>query len=238
MSGWKRKRFWTEASVEESEGGFAVLLDGRGVKTPAKAPLILPTRALAEMVAAEWAAQEGEIRPETMPATRAANAALDKVGYQFDEVAALLTAYGETDLLCYRAEGPQALVDRQRAAWDPLLDWSAERFGVRWNVTSGVMPAAQPESTLSRLADHVRGFTAFELTAFHDLVAISGSLVIGLAVTEGQAPVADLWSCSRIDEDWQIAQWGEDEDAAALTAAHRASFFAAARFFTACAPGR
>src|SRR5690606_5836646 len=122
-----------------------------------------------------------QVKPETMSATRAANAALDKVRGQFAEVAALLTAYGETDLLCYRAEGPAELVARQRSAWDPLLEWSAGRFGVTWAVTTGVMPTAQSAGTLERLGAHVAGFTPFQLTAFHDLVAMSGSLVIGLA---------------------------------------------------------
>jgi len=234
MSDWARKRFWKEAQVDEGPGGFTIRLDGRVVKTPAKAPLVVPTRALAELVAAEWDAQDTEIRPETMPATRAANAALDKVRGQFAEVAALITAYGETDLLCYRAEGPAALVARQGAAWDPLLEWSAGRFGIRWAVTTGVMPTPQPAETLARLGEHVGGFTAWELTAFHDLVAVSGSLVIGLAVTEGIAPVDDLWSASRIDEDWQAEQWGEDPFATKMTVQHRAAFFAAARFFAAC----
>lgn len=131
MSGWARKVFWKAVTVAEGPEGFAVHLDGRPIRTPARAPLRLPTRALAELVAAEWAAQTDEIRPDTMPATRAANAALDKVRGQFSEVAGLITAYGETDLLCYRAEAPVELVERQRAAWDPLLAWSAERLACR-----------------------------------------------------------------------------------------------------------
>jgi chaperone required for assembly of F1-ATPase len=234
MSGWAAKRFWSEVAVEAAEGGWAVRLDGREVRTPARAPLILPTRALADLVAAEWIAQDGAIRPETMPATRAANAAIDKVRGQLSEVAELIAAFGATDLLCYRAEAPAALVERQAAAWDPLLAWSARRFGVRWQVTSGVMPCAQPKATLDRLSAHVAGFTAFELTALHDLVALSGSLVIGLAATEGQAPPEDLWQVSRIDEDWQIAQWGEDAEAAAQADARRKSFLQAHRFFAAC----
>ncbi|MCB1389504.1 MAG: ATPase [Rhodobacteraceae bacterium] len=233
MSGWGRKVFWKDVSVIEAPEGFAIALDGRPIKTPAKAALVVPTRALADLVAAEWTAQQGEVKPETMPATRAANAALDKVRGQFGEVASLLTAYGETDLLCYRAEGPAQLVARQAAAWDPLLDWSADRFGVNWTVTTGVMPAPQSAATLARLGAHVAGFTAFELTAFHDLVAMSGSLVIGLAATEGIASIDALWGASRIDEDWQVEQWGEDDEATRLATLRRASFFDAARFFAA-----
>ena len=233
MSGWAAQRFWAEVAVEARDDGFAVRLDGREIRTPAKARLLLPTRALAELVAAEWAAQQGRIRPETMPATRAANAALDKVRGQKAEVAELVAAYGETDLLCYRAETPQELVARQAEAWDPLLDWAARRFGVAWRVTTGVMPAAQPQPTLDRLSAHVAGFSAFELTALHDLVALSGSLVIGLAAAEGHKP-QPLWQASRIDEDWQIAQWGEDAEATALAAARRQGFEDAARFLAAC----
>lgn len=234
MSGWARKVFWKEVGVEAAPDGFAVTLDGRGLKTPAKAPLVVPTRDLAALVAAEWEAQEGEIRPETMPATRAANAAIDKVRGQFAEVAGLLTAYGETDLLCYRAEAPLALVERQAAAWDPLLDWAAGRFGVRWVITGGVMHRPQPAETLERLGAHVARYTPFQLTAFHDLVALSGSLVIGLAAAEGQGRAAELWLASRIDEDWQREQWGEDEDASAQAACKRDAFLNAARFFAAC----
>ena len=186
------------------------------------------------MVAAEWTAQDGVIRPETMPATRAANAAIDKVRGQASEVAELIADYGATDLLCYRAETPAALVEQQAAAWDPLLAWAARRFDVGWQVTSGVMPCAQPKATLDRLSAHVAGFTAFELTALHDLVALSGSLVVGLAATEGQAEPKALWQISRIDEDWQIAQWGEDAEAAAQADARRKGFLQAHRFYAAC----
>ncbi len=229
-----RKRFWKTVAVADTDAGFAVYLDGRGIKTPAKASLVVPTRAIADLVAAEWDAQVDLIRPDTMPATRAANAALDKVRGQFAEVAGLLTAYGETDLLCYRAEAPAELVALQAAAWDPLLGWAAGRFGVGWQVTSGVMPTQQPAETIARLGARVAGFTPFELTAFHDLVAMSGSLVIGLAVADGFAPVETLWNASRIDEDWQIAQWGEDDEASAKAALRRQAFLDAARFLAAC----
>ncbi|MBN8294686.1 ATPase [Rhodobacter sp. NTK016B] len=233
MSDWAPKKFWTEATVAELPEGFTVRLDGRPVKTPAKAPLVIPTREMAELVAAEWHAQEDKIVPDTMPATRAANAAIDKVRGQFAEVAGIITAYGETDLLCYRADSPAELVARQRVAWDPLLEWSAGRYGVRWNVTTGVMPTPQPPETLDVLRRHVEGYTPFQLTAFHDLVAMSGSMVIGLAAAERIASVDALWAASRIDEDWQIEQWGEDEEAQRLTLARRHAFSNAARFFAA-----
>ncbi len=233
MSG-ARKRFWKTVGIVAEGDGFAIQLDGRPLKTPAKAPLVVPTRAIADLVAAEWQAQETHLHPETMPATRAANAAIDKVRGQFHEVAGLLTAYGETDLLCYRAAAPVELVALQAQVWDPLLDWAAGRFGLRWQVTTGVMPTPQPAETLAILGAHVAGFSAFHLTAFHDLVAMSGSLVIGLAVTEGIAPVEDLWRASRIDEEWQARAWGEDEEASAQAERRHQAFLAAARFHAAC----
>ncbi|MCC5970810.1 MAG: ATPase [Pararhodobacter sp.] len=233
MSGWARKRFWKAAEVCEVENGFTVHLDGRNIKTPGKVPLVVPTAALAGLIADEWQAQGEKVAPETMPATRAANAAIDKVRGQFSEVAALVAAYGETDLLCYRAKSPAGLRARQDAAWDPLLDWSAAQFGLRWVVIEGVMPQPQPPETLEVLNAHVARFTEFELTAFHDLVAMSGSLVIGLAVTEAHAAPETLWPMSRIDEDWQREIWGEDDEARALAALRRQSFLNAARFFAA-----
>ena len=237
MSGWARKRFWKEVAIGAEGAGFAVLLDGRPLRTPAKTPLILPSRALAELVAAEWAAQGETLDPESMPATRAANAAIDKVTPQFAEVAAMLAAYGETDLLCYRAEAPAELVAEQARAWDPLLDWAARRYGVRLAVTAGIMPAAQPPETLARLADEVARLTPFQLTGFHDLVALSGSLIVALAVIEGQGTPEALWTLSRIDEDWQARQWGTDDEALAQAEVRRAAFVQAAKFFSACPAG-
>jgi chaperone required for assembly of F1-ATPase len=234
MSGWARKRFWKEVTTGAEAGGFAVLLDGRPLRTPAKTPLILPSPALADMVAAEWAAQGEVIDPESMPATRAANAAIDKVTGQFPEVAAMLAAYGDTDLLCYRAEAPAELVAEQARAWDPLLDWAARRYGVRFAVTAGVMPATQPPETLATLAARVHRLTPFQLTAFHDLVALSGSLVIALAVTENHDTPDSLWQASRIDEDWQARQWGADDEARQQAARRRDAFLQAAKFFGAC----
>jgi chaperone required for assembly of F1-ATPase len=234
MSGARRKRFYTSVTVSEHEGGFGVSLDGRAIKTPAKALLSVPTADLAGYIAAEWDAQGDRINPEAMPATRFANAAIDKVRVQFAEVADMLGAYGETDLLCYRAEAPVELTARQAAAWDPLLDWAARRFGVDWQVTTGIMPTPQQPETLTTLRAHLDGFTAFQLTAFHDLVALPGSLVIGLAATENQSPVEDLWRWSRIDEDWQIEQWGRDDEADAQASRRHQSFRDAARFFHSC----
>lgn len=230
MSEWKAKRFWSEARVVADGAGFAVELDGRAVRTPAKAALSLPTRAMAEAVAAEWDAQEGEIRPRSMPVTRAANAAIDKVRIQHAEVAALIAAYGDSDLLCYRAETPPALAGRQAAAWDPLIEWAATRFGARLRPVAGVMHVPQDAQAVRTLAAEVAAFDAFRLTALHDLVGLSGSLVIGLAAIERSFDPADLWRASRIDETWQEELWGVDEEARAQAEAKRDAFLAARRF--------
>lgn len=234
MSGWAAKRFWKAVSVAADGAGFEVRLDARAVKTPAKRPLILPTRAMAEAIAAEWAAQEGVIRPEGMPFTRAANSAIDKVAPQFGEVAGLIAAYGDADLICYRATGPEALIARQKARWDPLVEWSAAALGAPLLVASGVMHIAQAPATLARLQAAVRALSPFELAAFHDLVAITGSLVLAFAIIRGRLTAEEAWSLSRIDEEWQAELWGRDEEAAAAEALKRAGLLHSARFYGLC----
>ena len=213
MSDWAAKRFWTDVNVVPDEGGFAVQLDGRPVKTPAKAALVVPTHALGEAVAEEWRAIDEKIDPNVMPFTRSANAAIDKVRVQFDDVAGMLGAYGGSDLLCYRATHPDPLIDRQAQGWDPLLDWADKTFGARLHPTAGIMPVEQDAAALSALAAPLYDATPFELTALHDLIALSGSLVLGLAVAAGRVSTEDGWALSRIDEVWQAEQWGDDEEA-------------------------
>lgn len=233
MSEWSKKRFWKTTEVQPGEGGFVVCLDGRPVRTPAKQPLALPSRALAAMVAAEWQAQGDRVDPETMPATRMANLALDRIEARFDEVVDTIAAYGGSDLLCYRADGPEALVARQSQGWDPLLAWAEARFHAPLAVTNGVMPIDQPPESLRRLRAAVAAQDRFRICALHDLVALSGSLVLGLAAVERFAPPEALWALSRIDEDWQREQWGDDDEALAVTARREAGFLHAAAFLTA-----
>lgn len=231
MSGWTAKRFWTDTTVETEENGFSVRLDGRAVKTPAKTALIVPTRAMAEAIEAEWQAQGEKIDPLTMPVTRSANAALDKVTPQKSEVANLIAAYGETDLLCYRADGPTGLVARQAEAWDSLLDWAEQALGARLAQTVGVIPVEQPPASVARLREHVGALTPFELTALHDLVGMSGSLIIGFAALHGWADPDELWRRSRIDETWQEEQWGVDVEASELADRKKTDFVHALRFY-------
>jgi chaperone required for assembly of F1-ATPase len=223
------KRFWKAATVRGAGEGFEVMLDARPVRTPAKAPLILPTRPLAEAVAAEWDAQEVEVRPADMPLTRAANSTIDRVIGARAEVAAAIAAYGETDLLCYRAPFPQELWEEQAAAWDPMLDWATTSLGARLATAAGVMHVAQDGEAIAALTDAVNRHGPWELTALHDLVTISGSLVLGLAVSHGRIAPPDAWRLSRIDEAWNIREWGEDAEAAAVALRREAEFGHAAR---------
>ncbi len=233
MSEWARKRVWKETDVTEGQGGFEVTLDGRPIRTPSKSALLLPTRSLAERIAAEWDAQEESIDPTTMPATRMANSTIDKVVPQRDAIEAHLAGYGETDLLCYRADGPEGLLARQAEVWDPILDWAADVHGARLAVTQGVIPVPQTPETILSLAKPMSGFTAFELTGFHDLVTLSGSLVLGHAAASAYDTPESLWEASRVDEVWQIEQWGHDEEAERANVLKKQAFLDAQAFLTA-----
>lgn len=234
MSEWKAKRFWKEAHVAQEESGFAILLDERPVKTPAKRALLLPTREMAQVVALEWDAQDGEINPHLMPATKTANAALDKVVGQHGEVADMLAAYGDSDLLCYRAQNPEELVARQIANWDPMLDWAEQALGARLVSRAGVMHVPQSADALARLRDLTHEMSAFELAAFHDLVSLSGSLILGFAAAHRAYDAEELWDISQLDENWQAEQWGRDEEAETMTLVKKDSFLHAAHMFMLC----
>ena len=234
MSNWKAKRFWKEAVAEPCDGGFTVRLDARYVKTPLKAALTLPTMNMAQAIAAEWDAQVGLVKPQTMPVTRAANSAIDKIVPQFDEVAALLAAYGGSDLICYRATDPQALIARQAAAWDPMIAWAAETLCAPLIATAGVMHIAQDPAALGALRAQLFALDPFRLAGIHDLVAISGSLVLALAVTHRRLTAPEAWDLSRIDEHWQQELWGVDEDAAEFAAHRQEAFLQADRFYGLC----
>jgi chaperone required for assembly of F1-ATPase len=234
MSVWAPKRFWKQAEAVAAEAAFTVTLDGKPLRTPAKAAFWVPTLALAGVVAAEWDAQAGKVRPETMPFTRMANSALDKVAPQFDAVAAMLAGYGASDLLCYRSAAPRELVARQAQVWDPLLAWAMAEFQAPLTVTTGIMPIDQPQGSLARLGGAAQGFTPFQLAAFHDLVVITGSLVIALAITRGHLTPEAGFDASRVDETWQAGLWGVDDEAAEFEAMKRADLLHAARFFELC----
>jgi len=232
MADWAPKRFWDTAHiVEDGRGGHGVRLDARPLRTPNKTELTLPTRALAELVAAEWEAQGEHLDPATMPMTRMANSALDRIPAQREAVIDYIAGYGGTDLLCYRADHPEALIERQRAGWDPMLDWLAEAHGARLRPTRGIMPVDQPPAALAALRAAVAAHDDFEMMGLHELVSLTGSLVLALAATDRDRDAESIWALSRIDEEWQIEQWGEDEEAADVASTKRNAFLAAHRFF-------
>ncbi len=228
------KRFWERAEVVARDSGYEVMLDGRPLRTPAKAAMVLPTQALAQMIAEEWNAVQDQVRPEDMPATRMANAAIDKVSQSFAEVADMLAEYGDSDVLCYRASEPQDLVDAQRRDWDPLLDWAAQDLGVRLVAHTGVLHRPQDPEALKKLREMVNAQTAFELAAFHDLVTTTGSLIIALAATKSLLPLDELWSRACLDELWQERRWGADPEAQAFRARKSTDFRRAAQFHALC----
>jgi len=221
------KRFYK--SVEVADDG-SILLDGRPVRTPARAVLALPNAALAAAVAEEWAAQDETIDPRHMPLTGFANAAIDHVAPDPATFAAGLARYAETDLLCYRAEGPASLIERQAEAWNPLLAWARQRHDSALRVTSGIVPTAQPADALARLHAVTVSYSPFILAGLSALVTISGSLVLALALVEGVIGRDQAWAAAELDELWQAEHWGEDSLAAATREARRAEFAAAARF--------
>ncbi|SDZ74045.1 ATP12 family chaperone protein [Rubrimonas cliftonensis] len=224
-----RRRFWSEALALETSSGWGVALDGKPLQTPARAALAIPVRAVAEAMAAEWNGAGEAFDPLAMPITRAVNTAIDRVAPNRAAVAAEVAAYGESDLLCYRAEAPEALVSREAAAWDPWLAWMRETWGAPLVCASGVLHVEQPPTSVARLRALVAGRDAFALTPLHEMVALSGSLVLGLAVAEGALDPAEGWAISRVDETWQAEQWGEDAEAAGAAARKAADFAAAAR---------
>ncbi|MEA3050234.1 MAG: hypothetical protein QOG84_2070 [Sphingomonadales bacterium] len=226
------KRFYKAASVAPGPGGLAILLDGKPVKTPARAPLAVPGERLAEAIAAEWEAQGESVDPRSMPLTGLANAAIDRVAPDRRAFARTLARYAEADLLCYRAEAPQALVRRQAEAWDPLLAWARRRFDVDFEVTAGVMHRPQPARTVDRLAEAVFERGPFALAGLAPLVTVSGSLVIALVLAEGESSLEEAWSAATLDEAWQAEHWGDDPLAAAAHDERRRDFDAGYLFLS------
>jgi chaperone required for assembly of F1-ATPase len=223
------KRFYTQAAAAETGDGFAVRLDGRAVKTPAGKVLVVPTRALAEAVAAEWAAQGETVRPADMPLTQLAATALDRIGPERDAILAQLLAYAGTDLLCHRAGFPPDLVRRQHAAWQPVLDWAAAELGARLEVTAGVVAVPQPADSLAALAARLAGYDVWRLTAVQAAAPATGSLVLALALAQRRLSGAEAFDLSHLDETYQMERWGDDPEAAQRRANLRRDVLAADR---------
>jgi chaperone required for assembly of F1-ATPase len=224
------KRFWKTVAVQPDGAGWKIELDGRPMRTPARALLLVPTLALAEAIADEWRAVDDKIDPRTMPLTGLANAAVDRVAADRQAFAEGLARYAEADLACYRADGPRELVSRQEREWDRLLLWARRRFDVDFETTFGLMHVEQPALTVEQLRYAVTAIDAFRLAGLSPLVTIGGSLVAGLAVVEKAIPAEEAWNAVSIDERWQLEQWGSDSEAETALENRRRDFFAAARF--------
>jgi chaperone required for assembly of F1-ATPase len=226
------KRLYKQAESVPREGTYGIALDGRPVKTPGKRDLTVPTGALAAAIAEEWNAQEGEVRPTTMPLTRLATTTLDRVATQRKTVVQQTANYAGTDLLCYRAGHPPALAARQQAVWQPLIDWAVLRYDAPLSVTSGVIPKSQATTSLRAFAAAVAGLDDFALTALHLATTACGSLVLGLALLEGRIDAAEAFAASQLDESFQIEAWGEDPEQLERRRALAADIEAAACFIS------
>jgi chaperone required for assembly of F1-ATPase len=224
------RRFWKDVSLEQSTFGHAVRLDGRPVKTPTRNELALPTKKLADAGVAEWEAVEKTIDPMLMPMTGFANAAIDHIGGDRDGFVTAIAAYGETDLLCYRAAADEALGARQAENWEPWLDWSRARYDVSFVIVEGIMHQPQPAATLEKLRSAVAARGTFELAAMAKLAHLSGSLVLTLALVERAGEADEVWNAACLDELWQEELWGADHWADKNRADRRVEFMAAVRF--------
>ena len=223
------KRFYKSVSVEQQPEGFAILLDGRAIKTPGKRALVVPAEALADAIAAEWAEQGERIDPATMPLTRIANSAIDAVSARMAEVAGDVVAFSGSDLLCYRAESPETLVRRQASAWDPVLAWAREELEAEFKLQKGLMPIEQPPEALQAIGRALGSLDALSLAALHVLTTIGGSALLALAHSRGRLSLNEAWAAATVDETWQREQWGYDAEAEAQDAARFAEFSAASR---------
>jgi len=222
------KRFYKTVSIAENDNGFEVTLDGRSVKTPGRVALALPTRSAAQLVADEWSAVDEEINPLLMPVTRLANTAVDGVANEMQAVMEDIVRYSSSDLLCYRADGPDGLIEAQRSHWDPVLDWMENVVGARFQLAEGVMHVAQSRDAVSayglRLKNHEE---PFKLACIHTFTSLSGSALIALALAEGFIDADSAWNAAHVDENWNIGQWGEDYEAAERRKQRRLDFDAA-----------
>lgn len=224
------KRFYKQVSVAPEGSGWRVLLDGKPIRTPAKAAQVVPSAALAQVMALEWSGQADEIDPAAFIFRDMADYAIDVVARDPAAAAADLLRYAETDTLCYRAEVGEALADRQNEMWEPLLHAAELRWGVHFKRVNGIIHYPQPDATLTRMAAAIVPHDSFALAALTTLTTLAASLVIGLAALEAGADGKALWAAANLEEDWQADQWGEDAEASALRMRRFASFCAAMRF--------
>ena len=226
------KRFYEHVAIKDEGGGAAVLLDGKKVRTPGKAAFLLPNAALAEAIAEEWRGQGARIDPQTMPLTRLANSVIDGVKGNEGAVLDDILKYAGSDLLCYRAEGPKGLVSLQTKHWDPILAWAKHDLGAPMRLSEGVMHVEQPPTSLDALRQRLAEFDPWGIAALHVMTGLSGSALLALAVALGRLTPEEAWAAAHVDEDWQIGQWGDDEEAKQRRANRHRDFTAAAWMFT------
>lgn len=221
----KRKRFYEKAGIAETEGGFAVTLDGRPTKTPSGRKVLAPTAGIAEQIAAEWDAQGEEIDPLTMPLTRFANS-VGEVVERVDAVADDVEKYLGTDLLFYRAGHPEALVAREAAMWDPVLAWAANSLGAHFILSEGIVHVTQPAPAI-KAARAVFPADPWSVAALHLVTTLTGSALLALALQRGAMDCDEVWAAAHVDDDWNVEKWGVDEEVAARRAARFIDFRAA-----------
>jgi chaperone required for assembly of F1-ATPase len=226
----KRRRFWKSVEVTGAVAPYAIALDGRPVKTPCKATLALPTRALADAVASEWAGQGEKIDPSAMPMTRLANTAIDRVKPEQERIVSEIVEFAGSDLVCYRAAEPDELIRRQAEEWDPILDWARKRLDASFLVTAGVVHRAQAETSLARMRAFLDSHDEWALTAIHNMTTLTGSALIAAMIAEAELAAEAGWAAAHVDEDWQISRWGADEEAAERRERRRMDFLNSVMF--------
>ncbi|MDX6805147.1 ATP12 family chaperone protein [Terrihabitans rhizophilus] len=207
------KRFYKSADIQPAEAGYAVVLDGRGVRTPGRNPVVTPWESLSQALAAEWNAQVDVINPSTMPLSRIVNSAIDGVARDSGAVRAEVVKYSGSDLICYRAEGPERLVARQAEAWDPILSWAERQLGSRFVLAQGVVFISQPPETSAAMDRALADLDTFRLAAVNVVTTLTGSALIALALLHGHLTLAEAWGAAHVDEDWNNELWGADEEA-------------------------
>jgi chaperone required for assembly of F1-ATPase len=228
------KRFYKKAEAGPAGNGYTVFLDGKPVRTPARAALVVPVPAVANAVAAEWDRQTDHVVPAKMPFMQYAATAIDRVATQREVVIDAVTAYGGTDLLCYRASYPERLVARQAAAWDPLLDWARRTHDIHLRVSQSVTPVPQDNAALARMRQLVARRSDLHLAAIHDIVGLTGSLVVTLAVLDRELTAEQTFEISELEESYVIEEWGEDAEAALRRKNNKYSLTAAIEFLNLC----
>lgn len=223
------KRFYQEVAIKDEDGRAAIMLDGRPVRTPGKAPLSVPSKTLAEAIAREWRAQGDRIDPRTMPLTKLANSAIDGIEGRAEGVVDDIMGHANADLLCYRVSDPEGLVAEQAKHWDPVIAWAKDALNAPLKLADGIVHATQAEVSMAEIKKRLEDYDAFALAALHVMTTLTGSALLALAVARKRLTPDEAWVAGHVDEDWQAARWGEDAEAKARREARRRDFDAAAR---------